>query len=67
VTKLWDVSVAPIHDADGRPKRLFSVSRDGAEERWASVFPAVSVSFGKRLRKLCDGYAGTVIVAGSAG
>jgi|GEM_PF-512055 len=33
--KYWDVSVAPIFDADGKPSRLISTSRDITERREA--------------------------------
>ncbi|HXG83750.1 MAG TPA: CHASE3 domain-containing protein [Pyrinomonadaceae bacterium] len=32
-TKYWDVSVAPVFDAEGKPNRLISTSRDISERR----------------------------------
>jgi len=35
--KWWDVTVTPIRDADGKPERLLSVSRDITESRRAEL------------------------------
>ncbi len=69
--KLWDVRVTPILDADGRPSRLLSVSRDiselrraddailEAEARWHGLFDKLREGF--VLGELVRGNEGRVV------
>jgi PAS domain S-box-containing protein len=50
--KWWDSVVTPIPDAEGRPEKLLSVSRDITEQRWSDLRQTALLELGDRLRDL---------------